>query len=196
MNVLTVISTRLGGLLTDKIPLILDAVFECTLSMINKDFTEFPEHRVAFFNFLRITALHCFPALLTLPPQQFKLIIDSTVWAFKHPSRDIADTGLNLCHELINNFALSEVCVANVFFSEFYLPILQDVFFVLTDTDHKAGFKIQSIVLARMFALVENDDIKVPLYAPSQAPEGTPNAVFLRQHVINLLRNAFTHLQR
>lgn len=29
--------------MTDKVPAVLDAVFECTLSMINQDLTEFPE---------------------------------------------------------------------------------------------------------------------------------------------------------
>lgn len=34
---------RRQPLMTDKIPAVLDAVFECTLSMINQDLTEFPE---------------------------------------------------------------------------------------------------------------------------------------------------------
>ena len=34
----------LQPLITDKIPAVLDAIFECTLDMINKDFAEFPEH--------------------------------------------------------------------------------------------------------------------------------------------------------
>ena len=33
-------------------------------------------------------------ALLELPPAQFKLVIDSIVWAVKHTMRDIADLGL------------------------------------------------------------------------------------------------------
>jgi exportin-1 len=33
--------------------------------------------------------------LALLPPAQFKLVMDSVVWAFKHTMRDIADTGLN-----------------------------------------------------------------------------------------------------
>jgi hypothetical protein len=32
-------------------------------------------------------------ALLKLPPQQFKLIMDSIVWATKHTMRDIGDLG-------------------------------------------------------------------------------------------------------
>ena len=83
------------SLLREQIAPILDAVFEPTLGMINQDFAEFPEHRVGFFKLLRAINLTCFPSLLELPPQQFKLIMDSVVWAFKHTMRDIADTGLN-----------------------------------------------------------------------------------------------------
>jgi exportin-1 len=110
--------------------------------MINKDFIEYPEHRISFYSFLKVVAFHCFPALLTLSPQDFKLILGSNVWAFKHPNHDIADMGLNLCLDLINHFAVSEGNVTNVFFLNFYLPILEDIFFVLTDTEHKLGFKL------------------------------------------------------
>ena len=101
-------------MLTPQVPAILDAVFEPTLGMINQDFAEFPEHRVGFFKLLRTINLHCFPgtlfycvampfiilmytlsALLTIPPNQFKLFMDSIIWAIKHTMRDIAETGLN-----------------------------------------------------------------------------------------------------
>lgn len=45
----------------DQVPIIMENVFECTLEMINKDFSEFPEHRVEFFSLLRAINLHCFP---------------------------------------------------------------------------------------------------------------------------------------
>lgn len=48
----------------DQVPTIMQNVFECTLEMINKDFSEFPEHRVEFFNLLRAINLHCFPGKL------------------------------------------------------------------------------------------------------------------------------------
>ena len=38
---------------------------------------------------------HVNAALLTIPPTQFKLFMDSIIWAIKHTMRDIADTGLN-----------------------------------------------------------------------------------------------------
>lgn len=51
----------LQPLLTEQVPAILDATFECTLSMINQDFAEFPEHRLGFFKFLRAVDQFCFP---------------------------------------------------------------------------------------------------------------------------------------
>ena len=40
-----------------QIPTIFDAVFECTLDMINKDFEEHPEHRTNFFTLLQVLHL-------------------------------------------------------------------------------------------------------------------------------------------
>ena len=51
----------LQNLMEDKVPIIMENVFECTLDMINKDFSEYPEHRVEFFKLLRAINLNCFP---------------------------------------------------------------------------------------------------------------------------------------
>ncbi|OCH95617.1 hypothetical protein OBBRIDRAFT_788159 [Obba rivulosa] len=196
LNVMATIIGRLGPLLTPQVPAILDAVFEPTLNMINQDFSEFPEHRVGFFKLLRAINLNCFPALLTIPPPQYKLFMDSIIWAIKHTMRDIAETGLNLCLEVINNFASAEPPVANAFFQQYFLSIIQDIFFVLTDTDHKSGFKLQSLLLARMFQLVETNQISVPLFDPATVPDpNMSNSLFLREYTANLLKSAFPHVQ-
>ncbi|OBZ75216.1 Exportin-1 [Grifola frondosa] len=196
LNVMATIISRLGPLLTPQVPAILEAVFEPTLNMINQDFSEFPEHRVGFFKLLRAINLNCFPALLTVPPPQFKLFMDSIIWAIKHTMRDIAETGLNLCLEVINNFAGAEPAVSNAFFQQYFLSILQDIFYVLTDTDHKSGFKLQSSLLARMFQLAETNQISVPLFDPSTVPDpNISNSMFLREYTANLLKSAFPHVQ-
>ena len=123
----------------DKVPTIMENVFECTLEMINKDFSEYPEHRVEFFRLLKAINLFCFPALLKLDGRQFKFVIDSCMWASKHDNREVENTGLSMCIELMDNMADSDPQTANMFFQQFFVPILQDIFFVLTDSDHKAG---------------------------------------------------------
>lgn len=123
----------------DKVPAIMESVFECTLEMINKDFHEYPEHRVEFFKLLQAINLYCFQALLKLDTSQFKFVIDSCMWASKHDNREVESTGLTMCLELMNNMAETDAHISSAFFGRFFVPILQDVFFVLTDTDHKAG---------------------------------------------------------
>lgn len=125
--------------MTPRVNVIFEATFEPTLTMITKDFAEYPEHRTGFYSMLRAINRHCFPALLELAPAQFKLFIDSIVWGFKHTMRDIADIGLEICGELIDNVSRTDTAVAGAFYQSYYLSILQDIFFVLTDRDHKSG---------------------------------------------------------
>ncbi|KAK0514437.1 hypothetical protein JMJ35_003054 [Cladonia borealis] len=196
LDVMTTIITKLNGLMSDKVPTIMENVFECTLEMINKDFSEYPQHRVEFFKLLKAINLYCFPALLKLDGRQFKFVIDSCMWASKHDNREVENTGLSMCIELIDNMAENtDPQTSSMFFQQFYLTILQDVFFVLTDSDHKAGFKAQTLLLSRMFYFVESGKISEPVYTPEQAAAGTTNRQFLTEFIGNLLQSAFPNLQ-
>lgn len=62
----------------------------------HQDFEEFPEHRTHFFYLLQAATSQCFTAFLSIAPAQFKLILDSIIWAFKHTMRNVADTGLSV----------------------------------------------------------------------------------------------------
>ena len=56
-EVLTLFATvveKLKENVVDAVPRIMDAVFECTLEMITKNFEDFPEHRIRFFEFLKV----------------------------------------------------------------------------------------------------------------------------------------------
>ena len=188
--------TMTQSMMEDQIINIMDSVFECTLDMINKDFSEYPEHRVEFFKLLRTINLRCFPALLRLDARSFKFVIDSCMWASKHDNREVESAGLSMCFELVSNMADTDQQTCNAFFQTFFTTILQDVFFVVTDSDHKAGFKSQSMLLAKMFWLVDSDKLQGPIYtSPDMAPAGTPNREFLRNFVGNLLATAFPNLQ-
>jgi exportin-1 len=61
---------------------------------------------------------------------QLKLVIDSIIWAFRHTERNIADTGLNLLHELLVMFMGSPA--ATPFYQAFYTQLVQEVFAVMT----------------------------------------------------------------
>ncbi|GER46774.1 exportin-1 [Striga asiatica] len=177
----------------DDVPRIFEAVFQCTLEMITKNFEDYPEHRLKFFSLLRAIATHCFPALIHLSSEQLKLVMDSIIWAFRHTERNIAETGLNLLLEMLKNFQASEFC--NQFYRTYFLTIEQEIFAVLTDTFHKPGFKLHVLVLQHLFILVETSALTEPLWDVATVPYPYPNnAMFVREYTIKLLSTSFPNM--
>ncbi|EEC06733.1 Exportin, putative [Ixodes scapularis] len=193
LSAMSMIVHRLESFITCEIPKIFDAVFECTLSMINKDFEEFPEHRTNFFLLLQAVVTHCFPALLNIPPAQFKLVLDSIIWAFKHTMRNVADVGLQILYQLLQNIAGEEMA-SQSFYQTYYTDVMQHLFSVVTDTSHTAGLSMQATILAYMFSIVEANRVTVPLNPALQQANGLANLAYVQDFVANLLKTAFSHL--
>jgi exportin-1 len=75
---------------------------------------------------------------LAIPPAQFKLVLDSVIWAFKHTMRNVADTGLDILYQMLQNVTVNEAA-AQSFYQTYYTDILQHIFSVVTDSSHTAG---------------------------------------------------------
>jgi len=191
LSLMTAIITKLRGDMMNEIPRIFACVFECTVSMIQSNFEDFPEHRINFFNLLKAINTHCFKAFFIIPPKVFKLAIDSIVWAFKHTIRNIADTGLLILKDLWLNIQNSEA--ATSFYKTFLLSLLKDIFAVLTDTLHKSGFPLQATILMIIIQSVKNGHVNVPLWDTATANYPS-NKEFLHAYIINLIGSAFSNL--
>ncbi|CAH1430150.1 unnamed protein product [Lactuca virosa] len=193
LSLFATIINKYKGAMIDDVPRIFEAVFQCTLEMITKNFEDYPEHRLKFFSLLRAIATHCFRALILLSPEQLKLVMDSVMWAFRHTERNIAETGLNLLLEMLKNFQESEFC--NQFFRSYFVVIVQEIFAVLTDTFHKPGFKLHVLVLQHLFCLVESGSLTEPLWDASTISYPYPNnGIFVREYTIKLLCGSFPNI--
>ncbi|KAK9731791.1 CRM1 / Exportin repeat 2 [Popillia japonica] len=188
LSAMATIVNKLENHITSEVPKIFDAVFECTLAMINKDFEEYPEHRTNFFLLLQAVNNHCFPAFLSIPPAQFKLVLDSIIWAFKHTMRNVADTGLQILLKLLQNVEQHEQAAPS-FYQTYLTDILQHVFSVVTDTSHTAGLSMHASILAYIFSLVEANRINCQL-----SPTISDNVLYIQEFTATLLRSAFRHL--
>ena len=133
--------------------------------------------------------------MFNIPPTHQKLVIDAVVWAIKHTERNIADTGLEILHELLLNVGRTPD-IAQGFYQQYLLALIQDVFAVLTDRLHKSGFKMHSTLLRHMFHLVQMNQVTVPLFDPATTPAGQSNPVFLRNHMSNLLLTSFPNVTK
>jgi exportin-1 len=191
LSTMATIVNKLEGNITKDVPQIFDAVFECSLDMINKNFEEFPEHRTNFFLLLQAVNAHCFNAFLVIPPAQFKLVLDSIIWGLKHTMRNVADTGLSILYQMLQNVAQSDAA-AQSFYQTYYTDILQHIFSVVTDSSHSAGLLMHATILAYMLSLVEMNKVTVPL-SPSLTG-AVQNMPFVQEFLANLLKSAFPHL--
>nr|3VYC_A Chain A, Exportin-1 [Saccharomyces cerevisiae S288C] len=181
LNCMTTVVEKVGHMIPQGVILILQSVFECTLDMINKDFTEYPEHRVEFYKLLKVINEKSFAAFLELPPAAFKLFVDAICWAFKHNNRDVEVNGLQIALDLVKNIErMGNVPFANEFHKNYFFIFVSETFFVLTDSDHKSGFSKQALLLMKLISLVYDNK--------------TSNQVYLSQYLANMLSNAFPHL--
>ncbi len=221
-EVLTLFATVVEHLKTHvlgDVPRIMESVFECTLEMITTNFEDYPEHRIRFFEFLKAINQRCFAALFNIPPAHQKLVVDSVVWAMKHTERNIADTvspvtpqdvrrllclsfvvdlflkGLDILNELLTNVEATP-SIAQAFYQQYLLSLMQDVFAVMTDRLHKSGFKMHATLLRHMFHVVQMGKVTVPLFDPSSQPPGQTNPSFVREHISSLLISSFPNLSR
>ncbi|KAL0911332.1 hypothetical protein M5K25_019465 [Dendrobium thyrsiflorum] len=193
LSLFATIINKYKSLMIEDVPRIFEAVFQCTLEMITRNFEDYPEHRLKFFSLLRAIATHCFQALIQLSTQQVKVVMDSIIWAFRHTERNIAETGLNLLIELLKNYQVSEF--RNQFYRTYFLIIEQETFAVLTDTFHKPGFKLHVLVLQLLFGLVDSGSLTEPLWDASSVPYPFPNnTAFVRDYTIKLLGTSFPNM--
>ena len=106
-----------------------------------------------------------------------------------------------MCLELISNIAeKTDTATSDAFFQSYFVHILQDVLFVVTDNDHKAGFKTQSMLLMKLFYFIFPADNTVPkiqgyIFTPDKSEGQSNNKDYLTVYVGKVLSNAFPNLQ-
>jgi exportin-1 len=199
LTLMTTIIDKLGEEAQGDVNGILGRVFEPTLTMITDDFTNYPAIRLEFYKLLRSIENNCFAALIGMPPDSLKLIVDALVYGMRHTERAISEMALNAILELVfsvtrqqrENAAFAQA--AQIFWQRFLVALLQDVLDVLTDTLHKSGFKYQTAVLRALIGVVENGLCTVPLM-PGEQPADESNGAFLRRFVAQMLATSFEQL--
>jgi len=168
--------------------MLLGPFLDTILGMIARDFHAYPEHRSNFFDYVKALSLHCFQALLQLPVERFKIMLDSILWAARHQHPGMAETGLITMTALLEN--LQKTGLAGSFYQHFYLYILGEVFAMMTDGVHLSNFKHHCHILRHLFQLVEENAL------PAALQEGSGNKEFVLNHLAQLFSVNFTNMNR
>lgn len=192
-EVLSLFSTlieKMGDKMSEHIPDILNYLFESTLTMINDDYTTFMDFRKNFFGLIKNIVNYSLEGLFGATEENFKVCIDSIIWAIKHYQIQLAEIGLDTMSELLTK-VVSNQEIANVFFQNFYMPILQDTFFVLTDSLHKSGFYKQALIIMRLISVVEND-----IFEGTLSEEVSSNKEFVIEYLSDALVKLFPNTNK
>ena len=81
--------------------------------------------------------------------------------------------------------------IANVFFQNFYMSILQDTFYVLTDSLHKSGFYKQALIIMKLVAVVEND-----MFERKLSDKYSSNKEFVIEYLSDALVELFSNTNK
>ncbi|EFC47202.1 exportin-1 [Naegleria gruberi] len=191
LSLLSASMVKLQTAVDHYLPTILEYVLECTLPMITTNFEDYPEHRMNLFVLLKSINKYCFQSFLHIPPMGFKLIVDSILWALKHTHRNMFETGLNILQDMLSNIEhLNNDGLRNEFYGKFYLPILDDVLYIYTDTLHQSGFKVQTTIIHHLLYVVATNKITAPI----SEGQTVSTDVFVKQHIHDVLIQSFSNL--
>ena len=148
------------------------------------------DFRKNFFGLIKNIVNFSLEGLFKANEESFKICIDSIIWAVKHYQIQLAEIGLETMNELLSKVVLNEE-IANVFFQNFYMSIMQDTFFVLTDSLHKSGFYKQALIIMKLIAIVENN-----MFSSILSDKYTSNKVFVLEYLSDTLIKLFTNCNK
>ena len=197
LKCLTIILQKCGDKLINIVGQLFPLVIEPTLMMINKDMISYADHRREYYKLLNVINENCFQVFIEIPIFNFKLFFDSICWAIKHTNREIESLGIESALIMLRNIDTSyrETSIFKVFFQEYYLLLLNETFYILTEPDHKSTFTEQSMLLMRLIKLSFNGNLSVSIYEEiNGTSQGTTNKDYLMQYMAKLLLSEFHNL--
>lgn len=168
-----------------------------TLPLITNNTEDFPTHRSNFYLLLQMLINHNFNAFFVNIPDTQKLIIDCIIWGIKHVERNISEQSLDILNKLLDN-VLATPQLSNTFWNNYYMSILLEVFYVLTDRCHKNSFHQQVLVLRSLITIVATNRIPTPLYSNNAVTQTNfhNNVEFITLYLCDLLSKEFSNISR
>lgn len=194
LKVMATMTKKMKKLLSNYYKDFIEKGIQPTLPLITNNTVDCPTHRTYFYSLLQMLIQYCFKESFVQLPEYQKLLIDCIVWGIKHVERNISEESLETLNTLLENVKSSQIGPS--FWQSYYMTLLSEVLYVLTDRCHKNSFHQQVVVLKNLFTIAITNRIINPLFDPSQFPPGITNVQYITLFLTDLLGNAFSHVSK
>lgn len=149
---------------TPHLDIIFSTFIDQALEMITVDQESYPDHRAAFFEFIKVIGEKFVGLLSQIPVERLKIILDAIIWAGKHTHPQMSELGIQGLTKLLTNISVDQQ-FSSYFFQHFYVYIMNEILGIMTDGFHLQTFKDQSACLRLLFELVERGSIQTQFEA-------------------------------
>lgn len=202
LSLLSIIIVSFKDKVAGHLQRMIEMVFLPTLDMIKDETSQYPEHRVNFFQMVDSATRSCFEEVVNLPEHLLSYIVQSFLWALQHTIRQVAEIGESVLlrlHLLLGITMVTDVlerireiendAVKQKFYQTYYMEMLTHVMGVVTDHNQVpfVGLGNLSDAVCQLFVCAEND-LKVQLCA------GKDNVEFVAETMGQLLSTHFPNL--
>ena len=176
--------------------MIYEKMFGPTREMLVSDPRAFPEHRTAFYEFIKNLNATCFPALLSylLQSDQLGLFLETVVLAVKNEHPQVGDLGLAILMQFLESLGKMNVGECGMIYARIFAPMTTVLLTVLTDKLHDSGKETQIKILMHLLSVVASRGLE-PQLTLEQA-ESHVNSVLgsIGQGLVPAQRQAFVRV--
>jgi exportin-1 len=133
-----------------------DKMYGSTQEMIGQDPRAFPDHRIAFYDFLKNLTGNCFGSLLAFLVQSDRLggFLETIVAGVQNEHPQIADIGLATLNQFLDSLGRMNPQDYGPIYVRIYGPLTSVVLSVMTDKLHDSGKETQIKILVHLLSVV------------------------------------------
>lgn len=155
LQLLSALTRNLAESIAPAVGTIFEKMFATTREMLDSDPRAFPDHRIAFFEFLKNLNASCFGAMVAylIQSDQLSPFLETVVSGVQSEHPQVADLGLSILNQFLENLVKMPPTDCGPIYVRIFLPLITVVLTVMTDKLHDSGKETQIRILMHLLGV-------------------------------------------
>ena len=178
LQLLSALCKNLSDSIGPAVGTVFEKMFPSTREMLLSDPRAFPDHRMAFYDFLKNLTGNCFNALISylVGSDQLGVFLEMVVSGVQNEHPQVSDLGLATLNIFLESLGRMNPQDCGPIYVRIYGPLIQVILAVLTDKLHDSGKEAQIKILMHLLAVVTSRVLE-PVLSLGQAQADMNNVL-------------------